>query len=73
MNDSNKLNQMWVDVMIHTYNPSYFGVRGRRVMNLKSVQAKVVTPYLKSKNKHKVLGTQLTCLSTCLPCMRLSV
>jgi hypothetical protein len=43
-------------VVVHAYNPSYSGGKGRKSMNSRLIQAKLVRPYLKNKIKIKELG-----------------
>jgi hypothetical protein len=38
-------------VVANTYNPSYWGGRGRRILSWRPVQAKLVRLYLKNKCK----------------------
>jgi hypothetical protein len=49
-----------VSTAVHTYDPIFSGGRGRRLVSLRSAQAKLVRPYLKNKNmkqnKAKRLG-----------------
>jgi hypothetical protein len=39
--------------MMHIFNPSYSGGRGRRIVNSKLAQAKLRRPYVKDKKKKK--------------------
>jgi hypothetical protein len=43
-------------MVVHTYNPSYLGGRGRRILSLRPVWAKLARPHLKNKIKDKRAG-----------------
>jgi hypothetical protein len=38
-------------MVVHTYNPSYSGGRGRKITSLRPAQARVMRPYLENKKE----------------------
>jgi hypothetical protein len=49
-----KINQL--SVVVHGYNPSYLGGRGRRILSSRPAWAKLVVHFLKSKIQNKRAG-----------------
>jgi hypothetical protein len=47
---SNRIKNLWADVMVHTCNPSYLGGKGKNITNLRSAKTRSQKRKMKEGN-----------------------